>query len=176
TYSDIQLNKKYFRVDKKFRGDRVEVRYDIFSHVEIIEVYSLRGEYLGKGYLHNREEGEKAESQEKSGIPEHDYLELLVRQHKKAIDSQTKGIDYREVVNGRPWPFHSFANTFASLLGRKGGITGFTSEELEKLKKTYNQSLSINKEMLLEAFELSDIKTLPYIIHELKLLIKKKGE
>jgi len=52
TYSDIQLNKKYFRVDKKYRGDRVEVRYDIFSHVEIIEIYSLKGVYLGKGYLY----------------------------------------------------------------------------------------------------------------------------
>jgi len=176
TYSDIQLNKKYFRVDKKFRGDRVEVRYDIFSHVNIIEVYSLKNEYLGKGYLHNREEGEKSEAQGKNSMPKHDYLELLVRQHEKDIDFQTKGIDYRKVVNGRPWPFHTFANTFATLLGRKGGITGFTSEELEKLKKTYNQSLSINKEMLLNAFELSDMKTLPYIIHELKCLIKKKGK
>ena len=111
-----------------------------------------------------------------SGIPDHDYLELLVRQHEKEIDSQTKGIDYREVVNERSWPFHSFVNTFANLLGRKGGITEFTSEELKKIKKTYNQSLSINKEMLLEAFELSDIKTLPYIIYELKRLIKNKGE
>ena len=176
TYSDIQLNKKYFRVDKKYRGDRVEVRYDIFSHVEIIEIYSLKGAYLGKGYLHNREEGEEADFQTSSSIPKHDYLELLVREHEKELDSQAKGIDYRKVVSDRLWPFHSFVNSFASLLGRKGGISAFTSEELETLKKTYNQSLSINKEMLLEAFELSDSKTLPYIIYELKQLIKRKGK
>ena len=47
------------------------------------------------------------------------------------------GIDYQAVLAaaGRRWPFAEFVKQLASHLGRKGGLTAFTTEELESLQK-----------------------------------------
>ncbi len=62
----------------------------------------------------------------------------------------------------------------ADLLGLKGGLSAFDAEALEVLKKNYNQSTAIDKAMLKKAFEKAGEKSLPYVLHELKLAIHKK--
>ncbi len=174
TFSDVQLNKRYYKVDPKLRGDKVEVRYDPFTHMESVEIYSSNEQYLGCGKLHHRQFTDQIPPSETGAKPKYNYLDLLVRQHKKQLDAQTKGIDYRKISQRRPWPFHEFAKTFAQLLGEKGGLTAFTAKELETLKKTYNQDVKLNKTMLKQAFENARIKSIAYVIHELKCLIKNK--
>ncbi len=39
TFSDVQLDKRFYRVDPKLRGDRVEVRYDPFSMLDTVSIY-----------------------------------------------------------------------------------------------------------------------------------------
>jgi hypothetical protein len=63
----------------------------------------------------------------------------------------------------------------ADLLGRKAGLADLTAEELESLKKVYNQSLLINRQMVKHAFEKAFYKSVPYIVRELKDLIKKEA-
>ena len=60
-FSDVQLNHRFYRVDKTLRGDRVEVRYDPFGQCQSVLIYSLHEEYLGKGVLHERQQGEAAD-------------------------------------------------------------------------------------------------------------------
>jgi len=86
----------------------------------------------------------------------------------------TGGIDYRKIVSKRPWPFHEFAKTVAQLMGKKAGLADLSAGELESLKKVYNQSRTVNRHMVKTAFEKAPYKTVPYVIAELKQLIKKE--
>jgi hypothetical protein len=92
------------------------------------------------------------------------------------LAEQTGGIDYRKVVQRRPWPFHEFAKTVAQLMGKKAALADLSAGQLESLKKVYNQSLAINRQMVKQAFEKALYPTLPYIIRELKQLIRKEAE
>jgi putative transposase len=176
TFSDVQLDKRFYRVDPKLRGDRVQVKYDPFSSWDTVHIYSLSDQYLATGTLHDRTTDVPVPAQQPQSKPKHSYTELLIRQHKQMLAEQTGSIDYRKVVQTRPWPFHEFAKTVAQLMGKKAGLADLSAGELESLKKLYNQSLSINRKMLKEAFENALYPTVPYIIRELKLLIQKEVE
>jgi transposase InsO family protein len=176
TFSDVQLDKRFYRLDPKLRGDRVQVKYDPFSSWDTVHIYSLGGEYLATGTLHDRTSDIPAGPQQPQGKPKHSYTELLIRQHKQMLAEQTGSIDYRKVVQKRPWPFHEFAKTVAQLMGKKAALADLSTAELESLKKVYNQSRSLNRQMVKRAFEIALYPKLPYIIRELKQLIRKEAE
>ena len=176
TFADVQLNNRYFRVDPKLRGDRVQVKYDPFSSLDTVQIHSLAGHYLGTGTLYERTDPVAYGPGTTPKKPRHSYTELLLRQHKQMLAKQTGGIDYRKIVDRRPWPFHEFAKSVSRLMGKKAAITDLTAGELESLKKVYNQSTAINPNMLKQAFEKALYKTVPYIILELKHLIRKEAD
>jgi transposase InsO family protein len=176
TFSDVQLNKRFYRVDPKLRGDRLQVKYDPFSSWDTVHIYSLDGQYLTTGTLHDRSTDVHIPPQQPQGKPKHSYTQLLICEHKQMLAEQTGGIDYRKVVQPRPWPFHEFAKTVAQLMGKKAGLADLSAGQLEALKKVYNQSLAINRKMLKAAFENALYPTLPYVIRELKLLIQKEAK
>lgn len=122
-FCDIQLHHRFYRVDQKLRGDSVEVHYDPFAAMDTVELYSLRGQYLGLGTLHHRQIGEPAFPSPPPGKPKHHLLDLLLREHQEQLTANTQGIDYRKVLSRRSWPFYAFAKTFAQLLGRQEGIS-----------------------------------------------------
>lgn len=176
TFADVQLAKRYYKTDPRLRGDRVEVRYDPFSCLETVQIYSLKGVYLGEGILHQRTSVDPTVPFKPAEKPKNNYLELLERQHEKELMSKTQGIDYRKASDQRPWPFHEFARLTAELLGKKGGLGAFNVAELETLKKTWNMNGSINKAMVQKACAASFPKELPYMIHELKTLFNQQGD
>jgi len=152
----------------------VQVRFDPFARWDTVKIYSLHDEYLGTALLHDRSGLNPAAPEAARPKPKHSYTDLLLREHKKMLAEQTSPIDYRKVVQRRPWPFHEFAKTVAQLLGRKAELADLNTAELETLKKLYNQSRSINRNMLKQAFETALYPTLPYIVRELKYLIRKE--
>lgn len=174
TFSDVQLNKRFYRVDPKLRGDRVQVKFDPFSNRTDVHIYSFSDEYLGRGILHDRTAGIPKAPEPKRAKPTHSYTDLLLRRHKQILAEQTGGIDYRKIVSNRDWPFHEFAKTVAQMMGRKAGLADLSGGELESLKKVYNQSLRINRHFVKTAFEKAAYPTVPYIIAELKQLIQKE--
>ena len=174
TFSDVQLDKRFYSVDPKLRGDRVQVHFDPFSAWDNVKIYSLGDQYLGTGILHDRTKTIPLAPQPKQEKPQHNLIDLLLRKHKQILTEQTGSIDYRKVVEQKPWPFFEFAKTVAHLMGRKTGLADLSAGELEALKKCYNQSLSINPHMLRQAFENARHPSVPYIIAELKQLIKKE--
>jgi hypothetical protein len=54
------------------------------------------------------------------------------------------------------------------LSGRKGGLSAFSADEIEMLKKFYNQSPWLNKPLVKTAFENAHDLSVPGIIRELK--------
>jgi transposase InsO family protein len=173
-FSDVQVDKRLYRVDKKLRGDRVQVRFDPFATWDTVKIYSLDDEYLGTGILHDRTSVIPTAKEQSRGKPKHNYTDLLLRQHKKMLVEQSGGIDYRKVVQRKPWPFHEFAKTVAQFMGHKAGLADLSTQELESLKKVFNQSLTINRQMVKQAFEKALYPTVPYFIRELKHLIQKE--
>ena len=171
TFSDVQLNRRFYLVEAKLRGDRVQVHFDPFSTWDAVNIYSIDGQYLGTGTLHERKAAMPVPPEQQRGKPKHNYTDLLIRQHKSILAEQTGGIDYRKVVKQRSWPFHEFAKTVAQLMGQKAGLADLSAAELESLKKVYNQSLAINRPMVKQAFEKALYPTVPYFIRELKHLI-----
>jgi len=172
-HCDVQLEKCFFRVsDRGLRGDKVEVRYDPFAPLEKVFLYSLAGEYLGTAVRYQRELGAHGETPPplaKPGKPQHNYLDLLIDQHDQSLRERSQGIDYRQVTPSRRWPFGDFAQTLAQLLGRRGGLLAFTSDELEALGKLY-QRVDCTEALLRQAVEQSREKTLPAIAFQLQRL------
>ena len=58
---------------------------------------------------------------------------------------QAKGIDYKKLLQQQRWPFPSFIETLACLMGKIGGLNAFTAGELETLKKVYDMYDTLNE-------------------------------
>ena len=170
-FCDIQLNGQFYRVDRKLRGDKVEVRYDPYSTIQTVLIYSLNDVYLGEGHRHDRQQGDQPGPVMPPSKVQYNYLEMLIRQHEQLLNSQVPGIDYRRVATARPWSFMAFAQTFARLLGRKGGLSAFNTGELESLKKTYNRSTSLDEAILIKAFKQARDKDIGGILNQLQYLL-----
>jgi hypothetical protein len=173
-FSDITLDKRLYRVNPSLRGDKIWVHYDPFSASDTVQIYSIKGEYRGSGVLHHRESAQLPLPAHPERKPQHNFINLLVSEHQQQLAANTRGIDYRKVVSVRPWPFHAFVKTFARLLGKKEGVSAFTAQELEALKKLYNQNVHLNESMLTRAFTRAPNKSFPHLILELKQILQKK--
>jgi transposase InsO family protein len=170
-FCDIQLNGQFYRVNRKLRGDKVEVRYDPYSTLQTVLIYSLKDVYLGEGHLHDRQQGDRPGPETPPAKVKYSYLDMLIRQHEQLLNSQVPGIDYRRVAAARSWSFMAFAQAFARLLGRKGGLSAFNAGELESLKKTYNRSTSLDEVILIKAFKQACDKDIGAILNQLEYLL-----
>lgn len=168
-FSDVQLDKRFYRVDPRLRGDKVEVRYDPFGMLGAVQLYSAQdGHYLGEGVLHQREVGGMPSTEQGPGKPKHNYLNLLLDKHEKQLAARSRGIDYRKAAGQRPWPLTEFVKTFARLMGRKGGLCAFNAGEMEDLTKLYNRDAALDKRRLEMAFARAQHKSIPYVAYELR--------
>jgi hypothetical protein len=174
-FSDVQLQGLFFQVDPRLRGDKVEVRFDPFSALETVLIYSLDGEYLGVGKRHLRQEG-SAHQPNPPAKPKHNYLDLLIRKHQQALDKQASGIDFQAVLAraDRRWPFTEFIKQLAVQLGRKGGLSAFRTDELEALQKTYHRLTSLNAVMLEKACAQAAQRTIAEIVFLLQQLHEER--
>jgi len=173
-FSDVSLNNKLFKVDPKYRGDKVLVKYDPFSELDKVFIYSLKEEFLEVAPLYNRERGAHKEQEVKSlNKPKYKYIEILINTHEEQLMNQSKGIDYTKLVQQQGWPFLSFVETLACLMGKKGNLNAFTADELETLKKIYDKYEKINEPRLKEAFEKAEVKNIAHVAHQLKQIFNK---
>ena len=175
-FSDVQVDGFFFEVDARLRGDRVEVRYDPFSPLETVFLYSAEGEYLGMGRRYERDTARQQPSQSPPSKPKHNYLDLLIQKHEQALRDRHAGIDYQAVLAaaGRRWPLAEFVKQLAAHLGRKGGLTAFTTDELETLQRVYQRLTSLDAPMLREACQRATNKTIPDIVFVLQQLAHEK--
>lgn len=175
-FSDVSINKKLFKVDPKYRGDRVLVKYDPFSELDKVFIYTLKEVFLETAPLYNRERGaHKEQEPETVKKPKYNYIDILIDTHDEQLMKQAKGIDYKKLLQQQRWPFPSFIETLACLMGKKGGLNAFTAGELETLKKVYDKYDTLNEPRLKQAFEAAEVKNIAHVAHQLKQ-IYRKGE
>ena len=168
TFSDIRLNNRFYKADPKLRGDRLRVRYDLRGPVDEILLYSIKGEYLGKGLVHQRQEGRDPEPEPIRPAPRFDLLGLLVDKHRQQLAAEIGGIDYSVMQRPRRWSFDAFAACLADLLGRQGGLSAFRAEELDALSKVHARHPNLTRTLLKKAFAQAERPTIPAIVYALQ--------
>jgi putative transposase len=168
TFSDIRLDGRLYKVDPKLRGDRLRVRYDLRGPAEEILLYSLKDEYLGKGLVHRREEGQNPVPEPRRVVPRFDLPGLLIDKHRIQLAAEVGGIDYSVMQQPRRWSFDAFAVSLADLLGRQGGLSAFNAEELDALGKVHARHPNLTRTLLKKAFAQAERPTLPAIVYALQ--------
>ncbi len=179
TYCDVQLQGKFYRVDAKLRGDRIEVRYDPFvTPLEVVLLYDPKtGAYLGKGVCHNRPvDPDQQPAAAKTGTPKFNYLELLIEQHRDQLERQAQGLDYLAAMShaDRRWPFPDFARRLASRLGKSGGVSAFSANELETLHRFYLRHSRLTAVLVDRAVAAAAAPTITDVLFQLQLFLEEE--
>jgi len=178
-FSDVQLDNLFFRVDPSLRGDRLIVEFDPFSSLEEVQLYSPTGAYLGHGKRYKREKGSHAQAPPpKPAEPiEPAYLDALREEH-AAMQQQrrSQGIDFHSARQRNVWSVTSFARVFARLLGRRGGVSGLTAQEMETLNAFHTRHENLNEGLLRRAFERAASSTILEILFQLQSLLQERND
>lgn len=173
TFSDVQLYDRFYRVDPRYRGERVEVRFLPFLlPPQEVYLYSLQGLYLGAAPLHQREQGQRPEPTPPPGACRFDPLAALVRDHRRRL--QSVAVDYSRLNPPKPWPFERLAGCLAELLGRKGGLCGFDQAELHALRQIHSRYPTLTRHQIRQAVAHSAQPTLAAIAWQLQLIHQAK--
>jgi len=179
-FCDVRINNLYFAVDAKLRGDRVMVVYDPFSTMEEVQLKSLQGQFLGIGRRYSRERGAHPQPPRDPQSPtplDHSYLKLLEEKHRQQQQQEAAaGIDYDQARRRPLWSFSSFAATFARWLGRRGGVSALSTYELELLGQVHRRHPRITRQLLEQAFEQADPKTIVVIVFHLQNLLQEGSD
>ncbi len=170
-YSDVSLDRRLYRVDKKLRGDRVEVRFDPFGDAQRVYIHSLDGERLGEGLLHQREEGEDACATRHGSRPKNNFVQDLCKEQERRLKEQAEGIDFRKVPSPERWAFSRFAICLARELNLKGELSAFDAGQLETLRKFWATHAELSAEVVRRGVRQAEPKNIRQSLFEIRSLI-----
>jgi transposase InsO family protein len=178
-FSDVRLEGLFFAVDRTLRGDHVIVEYDPFSPLQEVQIYSPTGAYLGRGRRYQREKGSHPQPPPAppAGPITPYYLNALRAEH-AAMQEQRRslGIDFHSARQRNVWSMSSFARVFARLLGRQGGVSGLTTQEMDHLAAFHDCNDRVTESLLRQAFEQAPAGTLPEVLFQLQSLLSKRRD
>ncbi len=175
-FVDVRVNKNTFAVDPKYRGDKIEVRWDPLAgnSLEEVELYSLDGKYLGVGRRYERQK----DYHEQPGIAtqqqpiEPAYVEALRAAHEAHQEQRRlSGLDFQSAARRNVWAFSNFAASLARLLGRQGGLSALSTEELEALQLFHAHHDRVNETLLRAAVAQAAAPTIPHVLLSLQSLL-----
>jgi len=178
-FSDVRVGSQFFAVDPKLRDDQVVVQYDPYSPLEEVQLYSVDGAYLGLGKRYEREKGShpptptppKAEP-----ITPH-YLNVLRAEHEAAHEKQRQqGIDFHSARQRNQWSVTSFARVFARLMGRTGGVSALTTQEMDSLAAFHARHDRLTESLLRQAFAQAASPTIPEVLFQLQSLLHERND
>ncbi len=177
-FCDVRVNNLYFAVEPALRGDKVIVSYDPFSTMDEVRLLSPGGQFLQIAKRYEREKGAHIQPQPRPPQPplDHDYLKLLQERHEQQQQEEAqRGVNYHEAQSRQTWTFSQFAGKFAKLLGRPGGVSSLSTQELELLNQVHRRHPRITVRLLEEAFQQAEVKTIPVIVFHLQNLLRERN-
>jgi hypothetical protein len=86
------------------------------------------------------------------------------------------GIDFHSARQRNVWSVSSFARVFARLLGRQGGVSGLTAQEMDLLVAFHARHDRISESLLRQAFEQAPAATIPEILFQLQSLFPERTD
>ena len=177
-FCDVRIDNFYYAVDPALRDDKVVVHYDPFSKLDEVRILSPGGQFLQVAKRYEREKGAHVQPPRKSPQPplDHAYLKLLQERHRQQQQQEAdRGVDYHLAQSRQSWSFPQFAGKFAKLLGRGGGISSLSTQELERLGQVHRCHPRITARLLEEAFQQAELKTIPVIVFHLQNLLHERN-
>jgi len=181
-HADVQIDNCFFKVELDLRGDRVIVEYDPFcweADLQEVKLYSEAGVYLGTGKRYERERGAHPQPKPpgKSGPIEPHYLRALqAQQEEEHAAKRELGLDYHSAAKRNAWSFSSFVRKLAQLLGRSGGLSAMTADELDGLRSFHAKHDRVTESLLGQAVAQADEKSIPQILWQLQILLRQSEE
>lgn len=178
-FSDVTVGGRHFAVDPLFRGDRLEVRIDPYQSddgPQEVQLYDLDGKYLGVGRLYQRQKGHHGEQQPPTKKPpiEPSYLDALAEDHARSGQQQRQaGLDFHSAKQRGCWPLTSFAARVAKLLGRDGGLSALSSDELAALREFHSAHDHVNERLLRDAVAAAQQPTIAHVLFQLQSLFSQ---
>jgi transposase InsO family protein len=177
-HSDVRVDNLLFAVDPRLRGETVIVQYDPFSPLNEVQLYSLAGKYLGVARRYQREKGSHPQPEPPKPaepITPH-YLDALRQEYEQAQKQQReRGIDYHSARQRNIWSLAGFAGKFARLLGRKGGVSALSTQEMEILAAFHARHPRLHESLLREAFARAESTSIPQILFHLQALLEERN-
>jgi hypothetical protein len=142
-----------------------------------VQLYSQDGVYLGLGRRYQREKEEHPGTQEPSPQPAEPitphYLDALRKDYEQSQQrSRQEGLDYHSAQQRNVWSLAGLAAHTARLLGRKGGVSGLSAEEMKALATFHDR---LNESLLKEAFQRADSPRLAHILFHLQALLQERN-
>jgi putative transposase len=181
-HSDVSIDRQHFAVDPAWRGDRVEVRYDPFqteAALQEAQLYRLDGVYLGVGRLYQREKGyhpqptPPAVAEPIAPV----YLDALLASQEASHQARRQaGLDFASAQARNVWSLTSFATCLARLLGRTGGLSALSAEELEALRAFHTRHDRVTERLLRTAVAQATASTIPHVLWQLQSLLSSSGD
>jgi transposase InsO family protein len=178
-HSDVRLEHLFFAVDPKLRGDELIVQYDPFSPLDEVQLYSQAGVYLGCAKRYQRELGAHppAPPAPPTGPVTPHYLDALWAEHEKLQQQRRQqGIDFHSARQRNVWSLTSFARVLARLLGRQGGVSGLSAQEMEVLAAFHARHDRITESLLRQAFRGAASPTIAEVLFQLQSLLSERND
>ena len=103
-------------------------------------------------------------------------MKLLQQRHQQQQQEEAqRGVDYHQASSRQRWSFSQFATKLAKLLGRQGGVSALSTQELELLSRVHRRHKTITARLLEEAFQRAELKTIPVIVFQLQNLLHERN-
>lgn len=177
-FLDVRPGNRFFAVDPRLRGDCLFVQYDPFSSLEEVQLYSLEDAYLGTAKRYNREPDShpQPKPEKPAGPIQPHYLDALRADHQALQQRQRSGgIDFYSARQRNLWSLTGFAGTFARLLGRKGGVSGLSTREMETLATFHTRHDRLTETLLRDAFAQAESPTIAQVLFQLQSLLDERN-
>lgn len=163
-FSDISINKHFYKVDCKLRTDRVLARYPLEDLPDTLEIYSVKGEnFLGEGILHHRTERHIPEPPPLP-VEDIDFCELILgleEKRKKTI--QENGLP--SLTENKKWDLATFLTKICHLC--KIEIDTFDESELETLASIHKRRSELCMKQLRKYWKKCDPQNLNTLLIKL---------
>jgi hypothetical protein len=101
---------------------------------------------------------------------------LLAEHEATQQQRRSQGIDFRSARQRNVWSLTSFARVLARLLGRRGGMSGLSSQELEILAAFHTRHDRLDEGLLRAALAQAPSTTIPEILFQLQSLLQQRND
>ena len=178
TFSDVVLKNTFYQVDPKYRGLRLRVHYDPFidesGMPDRVELYSEQGVSLGVGRRYERQQGAHDQPQVRPAkkIEESAYIRALLHSSEQGDASQRHdGIAFHTAMAHGRLTSATLCQVVAHLLGRKGGLSGLSPDEIAALNNLHEKHPQVQQSHVRTAVEQSSPASFSSMLWELQCLL-----
>lgn len=180
TYSDVPLDRRLYKVDRRLRGMKVHVLWNPFARdpqqPDEVQVYDLHGKYLGVGQRHYRQlvVGEEREPKPTPlPLEESPYIKSLLEDHQRRLaDACEAGINYHTAMQHDALTLPGLCGQLSRLLGRRGGVSALLPDEQEAITAFYQKHPQVRSWQVQRAAEQVAGGDLPELLLAISVQLK----